>query len=80
MRNTVLLIVVLLALLAGTAVFVYYGFVGSHDAELGVHGWTAMVIGIVFSLVVGVGLMALMFYSSRHGYDDLPRTGPSEHD
>jgi hypothetical protein len=27
--------------------------------------------GVVFSLVVGGGLMALVFYSSRHGYDDL---------
>ncbi|MDQ8729391.1 hypothetical protein [Bradyrhizobium sp. LHD-71] len=71
MRN-VLLIVVLLALLAGTGVFVYFGLVGGHHAELGVHGWTAMALGIVFSLVVGIGLMALMFYSSRHGYDQLP--------
>ena len=29
-----------------------------------------MWLGIVFSLVVGCGLMALVFYSSRHGYDD----------
>jgi len=30
-----------------------------------------MILGIVFSLVIGCGLMALMFYSSRHGYDDI---------
>ena len=29
-----------------------------------------MGLGIVFSLIVGCGLMALVFYSSRHGYDD----------
>jgi hypothetical protein len=33
-------------------------------------GYAAMIIGIVFSLVVGCGLMALLFYSSRHGYDE----------
>jgi hypothetical protein len=33
-------------------------------------GYAAMILGIVFSLVVGCGLMALLFYSSRHGYDD----------
>ena len=33
-------------------------------------GYLAMALGIVFSLVVGCGLMALLFYSSRHGYDD----------
>lgn len=33
-------------------------------------GYIAMTLGIVFSLVVGCGLMALLFYSNRHGYDD----------
>jgi hypothetical protein len=33
-------------------------------------GYVAMTLGVVFSLVVGCGLMALLFYSSRHGYDD----------
>ena len=35
-----------------------------------VEGYVAMWFGIVFSLVVGCGLMALVFYSSRKGYDD----------
>jgi hypothetical protein len=30
----------------------------------------AMWFGIIFSLVVGCGLMALIFFSSRQGYDD----------
>jgi hypothetical protein len=33
-------------------------------------GYVAMTLGIVFSLVIGCGLMALLFYSSRHGYDE----------
>jgi hypothetical protein len=33
-------------------------------------GYVAMTLGIVFSIVIGCGLMALVFYSSRHGYDD----------
>lgn len=33
-------------------------------------GYVAMALGVIFSLVVGCGLMALLFYSSRHGYDD----------
>ena len=28
---------------------------------------------VALCIVVGVGLMALVFYSSRHGYDDLPK-------
>ena len=33
-------------------------------------GYVAMTIGVVFSLLVGIVLMALLFYSSRHGYDE----------
>jgi len=33
-------------------------------------GYVAMILGIVFSLIIGCGLMALLFYSSRHGYDE----------
>ena len=43
-------------------------------------GYIAMTLGIVFSLVVGCGLMALLFYSSRHGYDEHSsrKTGPND--
>ena len=34
------------------------------------HGYAAMTLGIIFTLVVGCGLMALMFYSSRRGYHE----------
>jgi hypothetical protein len=33
-------------------------------------GYVAMALGVIFSMVVGVGLMALIFYSSRKGYDE----------
>jgi Na+-driven multidrug efflux pump len=33
-------------------------------------GHVAMWLGIVLSMLVGCGLMALMFFSSRRGYDD----------
>jgi len=33
-------------------------------------GWRLfLVLGVVFTLAVGGGLMALVFYSSRHDYD-----------
>ena len=37
-------------------------------------GYVAMALGVIFSLVVGCGLMALLFYSNRHGYDEPYRT------
>jgi hypothetical protein len=33
-------------------------------------GWLAIIGGTAFSLLVGVGLMALMYYSERHGFDE----------
>lgn len=33
-------------------------------------GWVAILGGAGLSLVVGAGLIALMYYSQRHGYDD----------
>lgn len=42
-------------------------------------GYVAMALGVIFSLIVGFGLMALLFYSSRHGYDDAAHSG-DEHD
>ena len=33
-------------------------------------GWFALVMGIVVASAVGGGLMFLIFYSARHGYDD----------
>ena len=65
----------LLALLAGA---VYVGYVGwnSTDVEMPVTGYVAMTLGIIFSLALGGGLMGLMFYSSRHGYDEPPSEPP----
>jgi hypothetical protein len=42
------------------------------------YGYLAIAGGVLFSLLVGGGLMALVFYSSRHGYDDLSG-GDGEH-
>jgi hypothetical protein len=38
-------------------------------------GYVAMGLGILFSLLVGIGLMALIFYSHRHGYDERGQGG-----
>ena len=43
---------------------------GSMDGELSTDGNIALTLGIVLSLVVGVGLMALLFHSARRGYDE----------
>jgi hypothetical protein len=43
------------------------------SAMAGVHisgfGWTFLVLGIVVTIALGAGLMALVFYSARHDMD-----------
>lgn len=39
--------------------------------EIPLYGYVAIAGGVLISLLVGGGLMALVFYSNRHGYDDL---------
>jgi hypothetical protein len=53
------------ALLALLVVAAYVGYVGWNLTDV-----ATMMLGIIFSIIVGVGLMGLMFYSSRHGYDE----------
>jgi hypothetical protein len=61
----------LFALLAGAIWFAASFWVHLAGAVIPIYGWFAIAGGAVFSLLVGSGLMALIFYSSRHGYDDL---------
>lgn len=67
-----LLIATLLALLAGASYVLIAGWNIESDVQMSAHGYIAMALGIFLSLAVGIGLMALVFYSSRHGYDEPP--------
>jgi len=40
------------------------------DAEISAAGWIAMALGVLVTLAVGIGLMALVFISSRRGYGE----------
>jgi hypothetical protein len=60
---------VLSAFLVAAGIIGYLGWT-STDADVPTSGYVAMALGVIFSLVVGVGLMALVFYSSRKGYDE----------
>ena len=37
--------------------------------NLSVHGWLAIIVGVVSSFLLGGGLMALSFHSAKSGYD-----------
>ncbi len=42
------------------------------DSGITLNGWIALVLGALATLVIGGGLMALVFISNRRGYDEPP--------
>jgi hypothetical protein len=72
------IILPLLAFLAASVWFAYYVWASDSGPPMPASGYAAMALGVVFSLVVGIGLMALVFYSNRHGYDDAGQGGSQD--
>jgi len=66
-----LVLAALSAILIMTIVWAVTVWTSSNDAPMSTHGWIALGLGTVFSLVIGCGLMALMFFSSRSGHDEI---------
>jgi hypothetical protein len=69
---TVLVVAALLGLLAVAVHFMIFAW-NLTDARMSGHGWAALILGVFFSLAVGIGLMGLIFFSARRGYDEPPR-------
>jgi len=50
--------------------YVGWGMGGDHpDNSVSAAGYTAMTIGITVTMILGIGLMGLLFYSHRSGRD-----------
>jgi hypothetical protein len=63
--------VLFLILLLGASLWYAYGLWTSLESvDMPTWMWAAILGGTGFSLLVGCGLMALVFYSARHGYDE----------
>jgi hypothetical protein len=69
MRSGVTL-AVLLGLLAATVAVAVYLWQEVGDVAIGMHGWIALGLGSAATLLVGGGLMSLVFLSARRGYDE----------
>jgi len=65
-------LIVLVLLLIATGVVVYFSWILANSADVPTSGYATMAFGVIVSLAVGFGLMALLFYSSRKGYDEPP--------
>jgi hypothetical protein len=68
--GTIALVVVLFGLLVAATVFAVRSWTSVEGPPMPEVGYVAMTIGVVFSLLIGIALMTLLFYSSRHGYDE----------
>ena len=73
-----LLAAVLTALLAVASLLGLYTWQGLGDVDMGIHGVIALILGVTVSLLLGGGLMFLVFYSSRHGHDDDQYSSPKD--
>jgi len=60
---------VLIGLLCLAIVVLYVSWDPEQSGAMTGAGYVAMTLGIVATLALGVGLMALMYYSSRSGRD-----------
>lgn len=70
--RTALLILVLVGLLVSALAYGAYLWWSMSEVEISFHGLIALFLGALVSLALGAGLMALVFYSSRHGHDEKP--------
>jgi hypothetical protein len=66
-----LLMIFLLGMLAAVGYFAYSAMAVEGE-PIPTEGYVALALGAAFSVVVGIGLMVLLFFSSRRGYDEPP--------
>ena len=76
--GSIALLVPLLAMLAASVWFAAQGWMSVEGPAIPLAGYVAMAAGIIVTLIVGIGLMSLVFYSRRHGYDDAADRGRSD--
>jgi hypothetical protein len=62
-------LIVLLGFLVAAGLYAVDAWRSLSGVAISGAGWVFLVLGVVFTLAVGGGLMALVFYSSRHDYD-----------
>lgn len=66
-QSLILIVIVLVVSAAGVGVYIWRSL---RDVDIGVNGYIALSLGVVGTVALGAGLMALLFYSHSHGYDD----------
>jgi hypothetical protein len=66
-RGFVVAVALLAACLVGIGI---YGWFSLRDSSLSLAAVIALVVGVFVTAALGIGLMSLVFYSHREGFDD----------
>ena len=69
MKSVLGIVVAAVLSLAAMAVG-FWAWQSMGDVEMSTSGYVAMILGGLATLALGGGLMALLFYSNRHGFDE----------
>jgi hypothetical protein len=69
-KSTWVVAVAAFAAVIAVAVVVAMLWRGLGASQISLVGWLAMIFGVIATLGLGIGLMALMFISNRGGYDE----------
>ena len=67
--------IALVTLCLGALGFAVFLIVDIGSVSISIHGYIAMGLGLVLSLVLGIGLMKLAYYSHKQGFDDDAHAG-----
>ena len=71
-KGSLSLVGAFLIVLVAVLIASFYVWQEMGSVALGFHGWLAVILGSLGSIILGAGLMWLSFYSNRTGYDDRP--------
>ncbi len=70
MKGALAVVLVLVGILAAAVGLSLWAWRELGEVDIGFHGYVALLLGVGATLAVGAGLIALMLYSSRRGYDE----------
>jgi hypothetical protein len=69
-RRSLVAVAVAVGSVAGVIAVIIHLWHEAGDVQISSAGWVAMAFGVLVTLGLGIALMALIFISSRRGYDE----------